>query len=32
RTPRLAGSGATWFVEGAFPDVENAVVTRTDRP
>jgi 4-diphosphocytidyl-2-C-methyl-D-erythritol kinase len=32
RTPRLAGSGSTWFVEGAFPDVENAVVTRTDRP
>ena len=32
RTPRLAGSGSTWFVEGAFPDVEDAVVTRTDRP
>ena len=32
-TPRLAGSGGTWFVEGAFPDcVPNAVVTRTDRP
>jgi 4-diphosphocytidyl-2-C-methyl-D-erythritol kinase len=32
RTPRLAGSGSTWFVEGAHPEVENAVVTRTDRP
>jgi 4-diphosphocytidyl-2-C-methyl-D-erythritol kinase len=32
RTPRLAGSGSTWFVEGAFGDVEGAVVTRTDRP
>ncbi|MCU1451641.1 MAG: ispE [Acidimicrobiales bacterium] len=32
RTPRLAGSGSTWFVEGAFPDVQDAVVTRTDRP
>jgi len=31
-TPRLAGSGSTWFVEGAFPDVEEAVVTRTERP
>jgi 4-diphosphocytidyl-2-C-methyl-D-erythritol kinase len=30
--PRLAGSGGTWFVEGAFPDVPGAVVTRTDRP
>ncbi len=29
RTPRLAGSGSTWFVEGAYPDVEGAVVTRT---
>jgi len=29
RTPRLAGSGSTWFVEGAFPDVADAVVTRT---
>jgi len=30
-TPVLAGSGSTWFVEGAFegPDL---VVTRTDRP
>jgi 4-diphosphocytidyl-2-C-methyl-D-erythritol kinase len=32
RTPRLAGSGSTWFVEGAFPEVEGAVVTRTERP
>ena len=32
RTPQLAGSGSTWFVEGAFPDVAGAVVTRTDRP
>jgi 4-diphosphocytidyl-2-C-methyl-D-erythritol kinase len=31
RTPRLAGSGSTWFVEGAFPGDER-VVTRTDRP
>jgi 4-diphosphocytidyl-2-C-methyl-D-erythritol kinase len=31
-TPQLAGSGSTWFVEGAFPDVPGAVVTRTDRP
>lgn len=30
--PVLAGSGGTWFVEGAFPDVRGAVVTRTDRP
>ena len=30
--PVLAGSGASWFVEGAFPDVPGAVVTRTDRP
>jgi 4-diphosphocytidyl-2-C-methyl-D-erythritol kinase len=29
--PRLAGSGSTWFVEGAFPG-EDRVVTRTDRP
>jgi 4-diphosphocytidyl-2-C-methyl-D-erythritol kinase len=29
RTPRLAGSGSTWFVEGAHPDVPEAVVTRT---
>jgi 4-diphosphocytidyl-2-C-methyl-D-erythritol kinase len=32
RTPRLAGSGSTWFVEGAFPDVEDAVVARTEAP
>ncbi|HEX2063237.1 MAG TPA: 4-(cytidine 5'-diphospho)-2-C-methyl-D-erythritol kinase [Acidimicrobiales bacterium] len=31
-TPSLAGSGGTWFVEGAFPEVRGAVVTRTDRP
>jgi 4-diphosphocytidyl-2-C-methyl-D-erythritol kinase len=30
--PRLAGSGSTWFVEGAFTGVPGAVVTRTDRP
>ena len=30
-TPVLAGSGSTWFVEGAFPG-ENRVVTRTERP
>jgi 4-diphosphocytidyl-2-C-methyl-D-erythritol kinase len=29
--PVLAGSGATWFVEGAYPGGER-VVTRTDRP
>ena len=29
RTPTLAGSGGTWFVPGAFPDVAGAVVTRT---
>jgi 4-diphosphocytidyl-2-C-methyl-D-erythritol kinase len=35
RTPVLAGSGSTWFVEGAFEGVcggRNLVVTRTDRP
>ena len=32
RTPQLAGSGSTWFVEGAFPEVAGGVVTRTDRP
>ncbi len=32
RIPTLAGSGGTWFVEGAFPEVPGAVVTRTDRP
>jgi 4-diphosphocytidyl-2-C-methyl-D-erythritol kinase len=33
-TPVLAGSGGTWFVEGAFPEVAGAVVARTrnDRP
>ncbi|HUP87634.1 MAG TPA: 4-(cytidine 5'-diphospho)-2-C-methyl-D-erythritol kinase [Acidimicrobiales bacterium] len=33
-TPALAGSGGTWFVEGAFPHVPGALVTRTrnDRP
>ncbi len=32
--PVLAGSGGTWFVEGAYPDVPGAVVarTRSDRP
>ena len=33
--PRLAGSGGTWFVEGAFPGVLPGVVvarTRNDRP
>jgi 4-diphosphocytidyl-2-C-methyl-D-erythritol kinase len=36
--PTLAGSGATWFVDGAHPDLRVAlagasvVVTRTDRP
>ena len=30
RTPRLAGSGSTWFVEGAHPYVEDAVVARAD--
>jgi len=29
--PTLAGSGSTWFVEGAFPG-PGRVVTRTDRP
>jgi 4-diphosphocytidyl-2-C-methyl-D-erythritol kinase len=38
RRPVLAGSGSTWFVEGAFPGLEaelapaTVVVTRTDRP
>lgn len=31
RVPRLAGSGSTWFVEGAFPG-PGRVVARTDRP
>jgi len=32
--PVLAGSGGTWFVEGAYPEVPGAVVarTRSDRP
>ena len=29
QTPVLAGSGSTWFVEGAFAGVEGAVVART---
>ena len=32
RTPRLAGTGSTWFVEGAFPELDEAVVTRTEPP
>lgn len=28
-TPVLAGSGSTWFVEGAHPGVDGAVVVRT---
>jgi 4-diphosphocytidyl-2-C-methyl-D-erythritol kinase len=32
RTPMLAGSGGTWFVEGSFPHVPGAVVARTARP
>jgi 4-diphosphocytidyl-2-C-methyl-D-erythritol kinase len=31
RTPMLAGSGGTWFVEGSFPDVRGAIVARTER-
>jgi len=31
RTPTLAGSGSTWFVEGAF-EGPGLVQTRTDRP
>jgi 4-diphosphocytidyl-2-C-methyl-D-erythritol kinase len=31
-TPVLAGSGSTWFVEGAFPAVDGAVVVRTVPP
>ncbi len=27
KTPRLAGSGSTWFVEGEYPDVDHLVVT-----
>ena len=30
-TPVLAGSGSTWFVEGAFPG-DGRIVTRTDSP
>jgi 4-diphosphocytidyl-2-C-methyl-D-erythritol kinase len=30
--PALAGSGSTWFVEGAFPDVAGAVVVHTRPP
>ena len=38
RRPTLAGSGATWFVEGSHPDVAEALpdatvaMARTDRP
>jgi 4-diphosphocytidyl-2-C-methyl-D-erythritol kinase len=31
QTPVLAGSGSTWFVSGAFPDVLGARVVRTFR-
>ncbi len=31
QVPVLAGSGSTWFVEGAYPG-DGRVVTRTDRP
>jgi len=31
-TPVLAGSGSTWWVRGAFSEVEGAVVVRTARP
>jgi len=30
--PRLAGSGSTWWVPGAFPGVDGSVVVRTARP
>lgn len=30
-TPVLAGSGSTWFVEGSYPEVAGAVVTKTCR-
>jgi 4-diphosphocytidyl-2-C-methyl-D-erythritol kinase len=36
--PMLAGSGATWYLDGAFPELAEAlapatcIVTRTDRP
>ncbi len=32
QTPILAGSGGTWFVEGAFAEVAGAIVVRTERP
>ena len=32
RTPVLAGSGSTWFVEGSFPEVSGAVVVQTVPP
>lgn len=28
-TPVLAGSGSTWFVEGAYPDIDDAIVVRS---
>jgi 4-diphosphocytidyl-2-C-methyl-D-erythritol kinase len=31
RTPRLAGSGSTWFVDGAFGDVPDSFVARSAR-
>lgn len=32
QTPVLAGSGSTWWVRGAYPDVAGAVVVRTTCP
>jgi 4-diphosphocytidyl-2-C-methyl-D-erythritol kinase len=32
QTPTLAGSGSTWWVPGAFSDVDGAVVVRTAQP
>jgi 4-diphosphocytidyl-2-C-methyl-D-erythritol kinase len=32
RTPRLAGSGSTWFVEGSFPGEGRVVVKRLPPP
>jgi 4-diphosphocytidyl-2-C-methyl-D-erythritol kinase len=32
RTPVLAGSGSTWFVDGEYPDVDGAVVVHTVPP
>ncbi|GAC1315129.1 MAG: 4-(cytidine 5'-diphospho)-2-C-methyl-D-erythritol kinase [Acidimicrobiales bacterium] len=32
QTPVLAGSGSTWWVPGAYPDVAGAVVTRSVCP